>query len=111
MFGSDGKLYVTIGERQEQERAQNTMLHGGKVLRLNEDGTAPADNPFAGKQGYLPEIYSVGHRSPQGLVFNPATGARTRAKTICGPRPGAMHCAPWGIIPMPPFMRAPASGA
>jgi glucose/arabinose dehydrogenase len=74
VFGSDGKLYVTIGERQEQERAQDPLLHGGKVLRLNDDGTAPADNPFAGKQGYLPEIYSVGHRSPQGLVFNPVTG-------------------------------------
>jgi glucose/arabinose dehydrogenase len=74
VFGSDGKLYVTIGERQEQERAQDTMLHGGKVLRLNDDGTAPTDNPFAGKQGYLPEIYSVGHRSPQGLVFHPVTG-------------------------------------
>jgi glucose/arabinose dehydrogenase len=74
VFGRDGKLYTAIGERQEQDRAQNTMLHGGKVLRLNEDGTAPADNPFVGKPGYLPEIYSVGHRSPQGLVVNPATG-------------------------------------
>jgi glucose/arabinose dehydrogenase len=74
VFGRDGKLYLTVGERQEQERAQNTMLHGGKVLRLNDDGTAPADNPFAGQQGYLPEIYSVGHRSPQGLAVHPATG-------------------------------------
>ncbi len=74
VFGRDGKLYIAIGERQEQDRAQNTMLHGGKVLRLNEDGTAPTDNPFSGKQGYLPEIYSVGHRSPQGLVFHPVTG-------------------------------------
>ena len=74
VFGADGKLYTAIGERQEQDRAQNTMLHGGKVLRLNEDGTAPTDNPFSGKQGYLPEIYSVGHRSPQGLVFHPVTG-------------------------------------
>ena len=74
VFGRDGKLYLTVGERQEPERAQNTMLHGGKVLRLNDDGTAPADNPFAGKAGYLPEIYSVGHRSPQGLVFHPTTG-------------------------------------
>jgi glucose/arabinose dehydrogenase len=74
VFGRDGKLYVAIGERQEQERAQNTMLHGGKVLRLNDDGSAPADNPFAGKQGYLPEIYSVGHRSPQGLAVHPVTG-------------------------------------
>jgi glucose/arabinose dehydrogenase len=73
-FGRDGKLYLTVGERQEQERAQNTLLHGGKVLRLNDDGTAPADNPFAGKQGYLPEIFSVGHRSPQGLAVHPATG-------------------------------------
>jgi glucose/arabinose dehydrogenase len=74
VFGGDGKLYLTIGERQEPERAQDPMLHGGKVLRLNDDGTAPADNPFAGKAGYLPEIYSVGHRSPQGLVFHPTTG-------------------------------------
>jgi glucose/arabinose dehydrogenase len=73
-FGRDGKLYLAVGERQEQDRAQDTMLHGGKVLRLNEDGTAPADNPFAGKAGYLPEIYSVGHRSPQGLAVHPATG-------------------------------------
>jgi glucose/arabinose dehydrogenase len=74
VFGRDGKLYLAVGERQEQDRAQDTMLHGGKVLRLNEDGTAPADNPFAGKAGYLPEIYSVGHRSPQGLAFHPTTG-------------------------------------
>jgi glucose/arabinose dehydrogenase len=74
VFGRDGKLYLTIGERQEPERAQNTTLHGGKVLRLNDDGTAPADNPFAGKAGYLPQIYSVGHRSPQGLAVHPATG-------------------------------------
>ena len=74
VFGRDGMLYVAIGERQEQERAQDPMLHGGKVLRLTEDGTAPRDNPFAGRQGYLPEIYSVGHRSPQGLVVHPTTG-------------------------------------
>jgi glucose/arabinose dehydrogenase len=74
VFGRDGKLYLAVGERQEQDRAQNTMLHGGKVLRLNEDGTAPADNPFAGREGYLPEIYSIGHRSPQGLAVHPATG-------------------------------------
>jgi aldose sugar dehydrogenase len=74
VFGRDGKLYTAIGERQEQDRAQDTMLHGGKVLRLNEDGSAPADNPFVGKQGYLPEIYTLGHRSPQGLAVHPTTG-------------------------------------
>jgi len=75
VFGRDGHLYLAVGERQEQERAQDTMLHGGKVLRLREDGSAPDDNPFAGKAGYLPEIYSLGHRSPQGLVVHPETGA------------------------------------
>jgi glucose/arabinose dehydrogenase len=74
VFGRDGKLYTAIGERQEQDRAQDTMLHGGKVLRLNEDGTVPADNPFVGAQGYLPEIFSIGHRSPQGLAVHPTTG-------------------------------------
>jgi glucose/arabinose dehydrogenase len=73
-FGKDGMLYMTVGERQEQERAQNTLEHGGKVLRLRDDGTAPPDNPFAGDKAYLPEIYSVGHRSPQGLAFHPVTG-------------------------------------
>ena len=74
VFGRDGKLYTAIGERQEQDRAQDTMLHGGKVLRLHDDGTVPVDNPFVGKQGYLPEIYSIGHRSPQGLAVHPTTG-------------------------------------
>ncbi len=74
VFGNDGMLYLTVGERQEPERAQNTLEHGGKVLRLKDDGTAPPDNPFAGKKDYLPEIYAVGVRSPQGLVFHPVTG-------------------------------------
>jgi glucose/arabinose dehydrogenase len=74
VFGRDGMLYTAIGERQEQDRAQNTMLHGGKVLRLREDGTAAPDNPFVGRSGYLPDIFSVGHRSPQGLTLHPTTG-------------------------------------
>ena len=64
------------GPRAEPEE------HGGKVLRLRDDGTAPPDNPFAGKPGYLPEIYTLGHRSPQGLALNPddrrAVGERAR---------------------------------
>ena len=74
VFGRDRMLYLAVGERQEQDRAQDTMLHGGKVLRLDENGQAPSDNPFAGRSGYLPEIYSVGHRSPQGLAVHPVTG-------------------------------------
>jgi glucose/arabinose dehydrogenase len=74
-FDREGLLYLTVGERQEQDRAQKPDDHGGKVLRLRDDGTAPPDNPFVGKPGFLPEIYSLGHRSPQGLAMNPATGA------------------------------------
>src|SRR5262245_5268335 len=73
-FDKAGLLYLTVGERQEQDRAQKPGDHGGKVLRLRDDGTVPPDNPFAGKADYLPEIYSLGHRSPQGLAMNPATG-------------------------------------
>ena len=74
VFGRDGHLYLTVGERQEQDRAQDPMDHGGKVLRLGDDGSAPEDNPFAGQAGFLPEIYSLGHRSPQGLAVHPETG-------------------------------------
>jgi glucose/arabinose dehydrogenase len=74
-FDRSGFLFLTVGERQEQERAQNTRDHGGKVLRLRDDGSVPPDNPFVGKPDYMPEIYSLGHRSPQGLAVHPATGA------------------------------------
>jgi aldose sugar dehydrogenase len=73
-FGRDGMLYMTIGERGDRNRAQNTAIHGGKILRLKEDGTVPPDNPFVGKEGYKPEIYTYGHRNPQGLAFHPETG-------------------------------------
>jgi aldose sugar dehydrogenase len=74
-WGRDGMLYMTIGERGDRNRAQNTNIHGGKVLRLREDGTAAPDNPFVGKPDHKPEIYSYGHRNPQGLAFHPDTGA------------------------------------
>ena len=73
-FDRAGFLYLTVGERQEPERAQKPGEHAGKVLRLRDDGSAPPDNPFAGRAGYLPEIYSLGHRSPQGLAVHPETG-------------------------------------
>jgi len=74
-FDRAGLLYLTVGERQEEARAQKGDDHGGKVLRLRDDGSVPADNPFVGKAGYKPEIYTLGHRSPQGLALNPETGA------------------------------------
>jgi aldose sugar dehydrogenase len=74
-FDRAGLLYMTVGERQEQERAQNLGDHGGKVIRIRDDGSVPADNPFVGKAGVLPEIFSYGHRNPQGLAMHPETGA------------------------------------
>jgi glucose/arabinose dehydrogenase len=73
-FGRDGMLYMTIGERNDRVRAQNTNIHGGKILRLREDGTVPPDNPFVGKEGYKPEIFTWGHRNAQGLAIHPETG-------------------------------------
>jgi glucose/arabinose dehydrogenase len=75
VFGRDGKLYMAVGERQEQNRAQDPMDHGGKVIRLNDDGSVPDDNPFLDDSRFLPEIYSLGHRSPQGLAVHPETGS------------------------------------
>ena len=56
------------------EQSQDPSSHAGKILRLNDDGTAPSDNPFVGRPGYLPEIYAVGVRDPLGLIIHPETG-------------------------------------
>jgi glucose/arabinose dehydrogenase len=75
VFGRDGKLYVsTFGNAGDGSNAQNPMSHAGKVLRLNDDGTVPSDNPFVGRAGYKPEIYTLGHRSTLGLIVHPITG-------------------------------------
>lgn len=68
-FLPDGTLLLTTGEGfNYREKAQTLDNHFGKVIRINTDGSVPADNPFVGKAGQLPEIYSYGHRNPQGLV-------------------------------------------
>ena len=72
-FDADGHLFVTIGDRGESERAQDPDDHAGSLLRLRDDGSVPADNPFAGGGG-APEIWSFGHRNAQGMTFDPATG-------------------------------------
>lgn len=74
-FGRDGSLYMTIGERGDRNRAQDTAIHGGKVLRLTEDGAPAPGNPFLGKAGYKPEIFTYGNRNAQGLAIHPETGA------------------------------------
>ena len=74
-FATDGTLFMTVGERNDRHRAQNTFDHAGKVLRLNEHGTPPADNPFVERPDVRPEIYSYGHRNPQAVTQDPETGA------------------------------------
>ena len=78
-FGPDGKLYMTVGgairSQTTGQRAQDPGTHVGKVLRLNDDGSVPDDNPFVDEPGYLPEIYSLGHRNQLGLAFHPETGS------------------------------------
>ena len=73
-WGRDGTLFMTVGERNDRTRAQETTHHAGKVLRLRDDGTVPPDNPFVGRAGFRPEIYSYGHRNMQGLAIHPETG-------------------------------------
>jgi glucose/arabinose dehydrogenase len=73
-FDRQGLVYLSLGERNERERAQDLSQHWGKVLRLGADGTIPVDNPWSGtnaKPGVKPEIYTYGHRNPQGIAFDP----------------------------------------
>ena len=69
----DGYLFLTVGERHHQDRAQELTNDAGKILRLRDDGTVPPDNPFVGTKDARPEIWSYGHRNPQGLVVHPET--------------------------------------
>jgi glucose/arabinose dehydrogenase len=74
VFDRAGLLYVTCGERYQMQRAQNLADLGGKVVRLRDDGTVPPDNPFVGREGARPEIFTYGHRNPQGMAMHPGTG-------------------------------------
>ncbi len=80
IFGPDRKLFLAIGAPGFKESlgetswAQDPQHHGGKILRLNEDGTVPDDNPFVGRSGYRPEIFALGIRNAIGLAFHPETG-------------------------------------
>ena len=68
----DGKLFLTLGERfSRKEDAQKLDNHHGKIVRINKDGSVPPDNPFVGKAGALPEIWSYGHRNAQGATLAP----------------------------------------
>lgn len=86
LFGRDGKLYVTSGDRNYGEMVQKPDNDFGKIMRINPDGSIPKDNPFVGKPGWKPEIWTTGHRNPLGLTIDPATGRMW--ETEFGPRGG-----------------------
>jgi glucose/arabinose dehydrogenase len=73
-FSPDGHLFVTLGERRRAEWSQDLSRHQGKVVRLMRDGSQPPDNPFVGRNDAKPEIWSYGHRNPQGAAIHPETG-------------------------------------
>ncbi|MDN3563452.1 PQQ-dependent sugar dehydrogenase [Paeniroseomonas aquatica] len=80
-FGPDGAMYLATGERQvTKPRAQRLDDLGGKVLRLARNGASLADNPHAGRPGVRAEVFTHGHRNPQGLAFNPWTGSLWQAE-------------------------------
>jgi glucose/arabinose dehydrogenase len=70
----DGYLFLTVGDRHHENRAQELTNDAGKILRLHDDGSIPSDNPFVGTKEARPEIWSYGHRNPQGLAVRPETG-------------------------------------
>jgi glucose/arabinose dehydrogenase len=86
LFGRDGKLYVTSGDRNYGEMVQKPDNDFGKIMRINADGSIPKDNPFVGRKGWKPEIWTTGHRNPLGLTIDPATGRMW--ETEFGPRGG-----------------------
>ncbi|MBT8040911.1 MAG: secretion protein HlyD [Xanthomonadales bacterium] len=81
-----GYLFFSIGDRGRKERSQDLDRPSGKILRIHDDGRVPADNPFVGVAGALPEIWSYGHRNPQGMDRDPATGLMWESEH--GPRGG-----------------------
>lgn len=85
-FDGKGHLWLSIGDRDQRDRAQSLNFHNGKIIRLNEDGSIPADNPFSKDKTIKPEVWSYGHRNPQGLVRNTKTGELWEAEM--GPRGG-----------------------
>ncbi len=69
-FDHEGYLYMSIGDRGDRDKSQELNHHHGKIVRLHADGRVPKDNPFLNQPGALPEIYSYGHRNPQGMLYD-----------------------------------------
>jgi glucose/arabinose dehydrogenase len=86
LFDPDGYLFVTSGDRNYGEIVSRTDNHFGKILRLNDDGSVPGGNPWVGRAGHAPEVWSTGHRNPLGLTYNTLTGELWESEF--GPRGG-----------------------
>jgi aldose sugar dehydrogenase len=74
VFHGDGTLFVTLGDRRQDELSQDLLNHIGTIVRINPDGSVPDDNPFVADDTARPEIWSYGHRNAQGAALNPETG-------------------------------------
>ncbi|MGI9413812.1 MAG: PQQ-dependent sugar dehydrogenase [Hyphomicrobiales bacterium] len=74
VIARDGTLFITVGDRGQRDRVQNTKINRGQVIRIHTDGRIPDDNPFVGRKGFRPETWSHGHRNPQGAALHPVTG-------------------------------------
>ncbi len=85
-FDKKGHVFISVGERNKREQVQDLSYHLGKIIRLNEDGSVPKDNPFVNKAGAKPEIWNYGLRNPQGLAMDPVSGELYEAEM--GPRGG-----------------------
>ena len=85
-FDDENHIYFSVGDRGVRPNAQNLSNHAGSILRLNLDGSIPKDNPFVNKKNILPEIYSYGHRNPQGLFYDKIS--KTLFSIEHGPRGG-----------------------
>jgi glucose/arabinose dehydrogenase len=79
-FATDGTIYITTGGATGGKEPQDANDVYGKVLRLKDDGTVPADNPFVGRAGHRPEVFSIGHRDHYGLAIHPTSGAVWQAE-------------------------------
>ena len=104
-FDKQGHLFYALGEKNNPANAQDLSNPLGKIHRVNDDGSVPKDNPFVGKQGVVPTIWSYGHRNPQGLAWDPVTGKLWESEH--GPQGGDEiniiepgHNYGWGVITM-----------
>ena len=105
IFDKQNHLFYALGEKNDPAKAQDLSSPIGKIHRVNDDGSVPKDNPFAGKENVVPTIWSYGHRNPQGLAWDPVTGKLWESEH--GPQGGDEinliepgHNYGWGVITM-----------